>query len=153
ATALRARAFGLDVAFFDPIVPDGLDKALGIRRADTLEDLLGQSHFVSLHCYLSASTRHLINARTLALMPRGSYLINTGRGPVVDQGALVEALDSGHLAGGGIDVFEREPLDDDRLRLHPGVLLSPHSAFYSREGFIELREKTAREVRRLLTGE
>lgn len=153
ATALRAKAFGLDVAFYDPWAAPGYDKAIGIRRVDRLEDLLRSSHYVSLHCYLDASTHHLINAETLAMMPRGSILVNTARGGVVDGNALVEALDSGHLLGAGIDVVEREPLDDDRLRHHPRVILSPHSAFYSREGFIELRRKTAEEVRRLLTGQ
>ena len=82
-----------------------------------------------------------------------AFLINTARGPIVDQVALVEALDSGRLAGAGIDVVEREPLDDDRLRGHPHVILTPHSAFYSVEGFVELRTKSAEEVRRILLGE
>jgi phosphoglycerate dehydrogenase-like enzyme len=153
ATALRARAFGLDVVFHDPLVPRGLDKALGIRRVFRLEELLEQSHFVSLHCYLDHSTRHLIDAAALAAMRPGSFLINTARGPIVDQAALLAALDSGHLAGAGIDVVEREPLDDERLRRHPRVILTPHSAFYSVEGFIELRTKAAEEVRRVLLGE
>ncbi len=153
ATALRAKAFGLDVVFFDPQLPDGLDKALGIRRARSLDELLGQSHFVSLHCFLDDSTHKLIDAKALARMPAGGILINTARGPVVDQSALVDALESGHLLGAGIDVVEREPLDDERLRVHPGVILTPHSAFYSIEGFVELRRKTAEEVRRLLKGE
>ncbi len=153
ATALRAKAFGLDVLFYDPLSPPGYDKALGIRRADRLEDLLEQSPLVSLHCYLDDTTKHLINTKTLAMMPKGSILVNTARGGVVDGNAVVEALDSGHLLGAGLDVLEREPLDDDRLRHHPRVLLSPHSAFYSREGFVELRRKTAEEVRRLLTGQ
>jgi C-terminal binding protein len=153
ATALRARAFGLDVVFYDPHVPQGTDKALGIRRVHRLEELLEQCHYVSLHCYLDATTYHIINAEALARMRRGSILINTARGPVVDQNALIQALDSGHLLGAGIDVMEREPLDDDRLRFHPRVLLTPHSAFYSIEGFVELRTKTAEEVRRLLLGE
>ncbi len=153
ATALRAKAFGLDVVFYDPNVPPGLEKALGVRREYRLEPLLEQSHFVSLHCYLDDRSRHLIDARALARMRPGSILINTARGPVVDQEALIHALDSGHLLGAGIDVFEREPLDDDRLRNHPQVILTPHSAFYSIEGFIELRTKTAEEVRRVLLGE
>jgi C-terminal binding protein len=153
ATALRAKAFGLDVVFYDPYLPDGIDKALGIRRSYRFAELLEQSEFLSLHCYLSAETRHLINAEALARLPRGSLLINTARGPVVDQAALLDALDSAHLAGAGIDVVEREPLDDDRLRRHPRVILTPHTAFYSEEGFVELRSKAAREVRRLLTDE
>ena len=153
ATALRAKAFGLDVVFLDNKLPDGVDKALGIRRVRTLDDLMAQSHFVSLHCYLDESTHHLIDAKALARMRPGGILVNTARGPVVDQVALVEALDSGHLLGAGVDVVEREPLDDERLRNHPRVILTPHSAFYSVEGFVELRRKTAEEVRRLLTGE
>jgi C-terminal binding protein len=153
ATALRAKAFGLDVVIYDPNVPPGLEKALGVRREYKLEPLLEQAHFVSLHCYLDDRSRHLIDAQALALMRPGSILINTARGPVVDQEALIHALDSGHLLGAGIDVFEREPLDDDRLRAHPRVILTPHSAFYSIEGFIELRTKAAEEVRRVLLGE
>lgn len=153
ATALRAKAFGLDVVFYDPYLPPGYDKALGLRRADRLEDLLDQSHFVSLHCYLDPGSRHLIDRAALTRMRPGSILINTARGPVVDQEALLEALDSGHLLGAGLDVVEREPLDDDRLRQHPRVLLTPHSAFYSIEGFTELRRKAAEEARRLLLGQ
>lgn len=153
ATALRAKAFGLDVVFFDPYISAGLDKALGIRQVFQLEPLLDQSHFVSLHCYLDEKSKALIDAKALARMRPGSILVNTARGPVVDQKALIEALDSGHLLGAGIDVFEREPLDDDRLRHHPRVILTPHSAFYSIEGFIELRTKAAEEVRRVLVGE
>jgi phosphoglycerate dehydrogenase-like enzyme len=153
ATALRARAFGLDVVFYDPNVPEGIDKALGIRRVHRLEALLEQSHYVSLHCYLDAQSHHLIDAAALARMRPGSILVNTARGPVVDQAALLEALDSGHLEAAGLDVVEREPLDDERLRQHPRVLLTPHSAFYSVEGFVELRSKAAHEVRRVLLGE
>ena len=153
ATALRAKAFGLNVVFYDPNVPAGLEKALGVRREFRLEPLLEQSHFVSLHCYLDDRSRHLIDAKALARMRPGAILINTARGPVVDQEALIDALESGDLLGAGIDVFEREPLDDDRLRNHPRVVLTPHSAFYSIEGFIELRTKAAEEVRRVLLGE
>ena len=153
AMALRAKAFGLDVVFFDPHVSPGLDKAIGIRRADSMEALMKQSLFVSLHCFLDAKSRHLINAETLSLMPRGGFLINTARGGVVDGDALLAALDSGQLLGAGLDVVEKEPLDDDRIRHHPSVLLSPHSAFFSIEGFVELRQKTAEEARRLLLGQ
>src|SRR5205823_12294605 len=95
----------------------------------------------------------LMGASALARMRPGSCLSNTARGPIVDQEALLQALDSGRLAGAGIDVVEREPLDDDRLRRHPRVILTPHSAFYSVEGFVELRTKAAEEVRRILLGE
>jgi phosphoglycerate dehydrogenase-like enzyme len=153
ATALRAKPFGLDVVFYDPFVVPGHEKALGVRRAPTLAELLEQSHFLSIHCYLDATTHHLIDAAALARLPEGAYLINTARGPIVEQTALVAALESGRLAGAGLDVVEREPLDDDLLRVHPRVVLTPHSAFYSVEGFVELRQKAAEEVRRILRGE
>ncbi len=153
AAVLRAKALGLDVVFYDPYLRQGMDKALGIRRVFALEELLEQSHFVSLHCYLDASTRHLINAQSIARMRPGAMLINTARGPIVDEVALLDALDSGHLAAAGLDVIEREPLDYERLRQHPQVLLTPHTAFYSVEGYNELRTKTAEETRRILLGE
>jgi phosphoglycerate dehydrogenase-like enzyme len=153
ATALRARALGLDVVFFDPLLRQGADKALGIRRARSLPELLAQSHFVSLHCYLDPTTHHLINDKAFKQMRSGAYLINTARGPVVDHDALLEALDSGRLAGAALDVVEHEPLDNERLRFHPRVILTPHSAFYSVEGFIELRTKAAEEMRRVLSGD
>jgi phosphoglycerate dehydrogenase-like enzyme len=153
ATALRAKALGLDVVFFDPFLRQGMDKALGIRRAYELDNLLEQSHFVSLHCYLDDTTHHLINDRTLTRMRPGALLINTARGPIIDQTALLGALDSGHLGGAALDVVEREPLDDPRISQHPRILLTPHTAFYSVEGFVELRTKTAEEVRRILLGQ
>jgi C-terminal binding protein len=153
AAALRAQALGLDVVFYDPFLRQGMDKALGIRRVFQLEELLEQSHFVSLHCYLDSTTRHMINSRTLAAMRPGAVLINTARGPLVDERALLEALDSGHIAFAGLDVVESEPLENDRLRIHPNILLTPHTAFYSVEGYTELRTKTAEEARRILLGE
>ncbi|MGZ3357516.1 MAG: NAD(P)-dependent oxidoreductase, partial [Isosphaeraceae bacterium] len=109
--------------------------------------------FVSLHCPLTTETRHILNAQTLALLPRGAYVVNTARGGCVDLKALREALESGQVSHAALDVVEREPLDDPRLRDHPRILFTPHSAFYSVEGFIELRTKTAEEVRRILLGE
>ena len=153
ATAMRAKALGLDVVFYDPYLRQGMDKALGIRRVYELEDLLEQSQFVSLHSYLDAANRHMINARTIARMRPGAVLINTARGPLVDERALLEGLDSGQIAAAGLDVVETEPLDNERLRLHPNILLTPHTAFYSVEGYNELRTKTAEEVRRILLGE
>jgi C-terminal binding protein len=153
ATALRAKPFGMDLVFYDPFLRPGMDKALGIRRAASLEELLEQSHFVSLHCYLDRSTYHLLNRQSIARMRPGAILINTARGPCIDEEALLEALDRGHIAAAGLDVVEREPLENPRIRHHPKILLTPHSAFYSVEGFVELRTKTAEEVRRLLLGQ
>lgn len=163
ALALRGKALGMDVHFFDPYKPDGYDKALGIRRVETLEELLAGAVVVSLHCPLTEETRHMIDRRTLAYMPQGSYLINTARGAVVDPLALVEALASGKLAGAGIDVLEAEPPPDDHPLLvawrdpaHPAhhrLILNPHAAFYCEEGLLDMRIKGAQACRRALLGQ
>ena len=163
AAALRAKAFGFDVVFHDPYLPEGVDKALGIRRAESLAELLAQSHIVSLHCPLTDETRGMIGAEEIAQMPRGAFLVNTARGGVVDTVAAIEALASGHLAGAGIDVLEHEPPPEDSPVIqawrdpdhpaHDRLLLNPHSAFYCEEGAEEFRTKGAREVLRALKGE
>ncbi len=163
AAALRAKAMGMDVVFYDPYKPDGYDKALGIRRVESLEELLRQSMVVSAHCPLTDETRHSLNAATIALMPRHSYLINTARGGVVDVRALPDALASGHLAGAGIDVLEKEPPDDNDPLLvawrnpehpaHDRLILNPHAAFYCEEGLMDIRTKASHACRRALTGQ
>jgi C-terminal binding protein len=153
AMALRGKALGMRVLVYDPYRPDGLDKALGVDRTHSLDDLMRQSQFLSLHCPLTPETHHIVNALTLSLLPRGAYVVNTSRGPTIDGPALLDALESGQVAYAALDVVEREPLDDERIRKHPRILLSPHSAFYSVEGFQEMRDKGATEARRILTGE
>jgi len=113
AAALRAKAFGMQVVFYDPLRPDGYDKAMGCTRVDTLQELLAQAHILSLHCPLTDRTRHMINEQTLSQMCPGSFLVNTARGDVVDTKALPNALASGQLAGAGIDVLAQEPPTDD----------------------------------------
>ena len=153
AMALRGKAIGMRVVIYDPYKPDGLEKALGVERIARLDDFLRQAEFLSLHCPLTTETKHILNARTLALLPQGAYVVNTARGPCIDGAALVQALDAGHVAFAALDVVEVEPLADERIRKHPKIVLTPHSAFYSVEGFLEMRTKGAMEARRLLTGE
>ncbi|HEY8505668.1 MAG TPA: C-terminal binding protein [Gemmataceae bacterium] len=163
AAAVRAKALGMDVAFYDPYKPDGYDKALGVRRAESLPELLGQAFVLSLHCPLTPETRGLIGDAELARMPRGSYLVNTARGAVLDTAAVPGRIASGHLAGAGIDVLPFEPPgeDDPLIRAwrdpsHPAfdrVIINPHSAFYSEEGLLDMRRKGAAACRRALLGE
>ncbi len=163
ATAIRAKALGMDVAFYDPYKPDGHDKALGIRRVEKLDDLLAQSFVLSLHCPLTEETRNIVDARGIALMPRGSYLVNTSRGATVDVAAIPDAIRSGHLSGAGIDVLPQEPPSEDHPLLvawrdpndpcHDRVILNPHSAFYAVEGLLDMRVKGAQACRRALLGE
>ncbi len=163
AAALRAKALGMDVVFYDPYVPQGWDKALGVRRAETLEELLRQAQVVSTHCPLNEETRSIINAKTLGLMKPGGFIVNTARGGVVDPQAVLDAITSGHLAGAGIDVLPLEPPDSDdpvilawRDPSHPAhdrLILNPHAAFYTEEGLADMRIKSSRNVRRVLLGE
>ncbi len=153
AMALRAKALGLHVLFYDPYQPAGYEKAVGVERCYQLDQLLRQSHFVSLHCPATPETRNILNRETLAQLPQGAYVINTARGPCIDIDALLEALDAGHITSAALDVLPREPLDDDRVRKHPRILLTPHTAYYSVEGAEEMRTKAAMEVRRALIGE
>jgi D-3-phosphoglycerate dehydrogenase/C-terminal binding protein len=162
ATALRAKALGLDVVYYDPFVPQGRDKALGVRSVETLEELLGLAHIISLHCPNTPETKHLINRQTVARMRPGSFLVNTARGAVVDVLAVLEAITSGHLAGAAIDVLETEPpLDDHPLMVawrdpqhpaHDRLILNPHAAFYSEEGLIDMRVKGSQNCLRVLSG-
>jgi D-3-phosphoglycerate dehydrogenase/C-terminal binding protein len=163
AMAMRGKALGMDVAFYDPYKPDGYDKALGIRRVETLGELLNQSLVVSLHCPLTEETYHLIDAKSLAGMPAGSYLVNTARGGVVDYDALLASLASTHLAGAGIDVLPQEPppVDnplvaawrDPQHAAHHRLILNPHLAWYCEDSKRELRRKSAETCRRALLGE
>jgi D-3-phosphoglycerate dehydrogenase/C-terminal binding protein len=162
AAALRAKAFGFDVLFYDPYVKDGVDKALGVRRVDSLKELLAESYIVSMHCPLTAETRGMIGREQIGWMPAGSYLVNTARGGVVDTLAVIEALADGHLAGAGIDVLEQEPPPADSPVLaawrdpnhpaHDRLLLNPHTAFYCDEGCEEFRRKGAMEILRAYQG-
>jgi len=162
AAVLRAKALGMEVVFYDPYKADGYDKALGVRRVETLDELLEQSLVVSMHCPLTDETHHMIDMAAINRMPRGSFLVNTARGGVVDVAALPEALADGRLAGAGIDVLEQEPPSDDDPLLrawrdpeHPAhhrLIINPHIAFYSEEGLLDMRRKTAEACRRALLG-
>lgn len=163
ATALRAKALGFDVAFYDPYLPDGIDKALGIRRVNRVESLMQQGYIVSVHCPLTDETRGMIGEAEIRQMQPGSFLVNTARGGIVDTEAVVDALADGHLKGAGIDVLEKEPPPEDSPvlrawrdpdhRAHDRLLLNPHTAFYCEEGCAEFRTKGAQETRRALRGE
>lgn len=153
AFAVRAKALGMRVVIYDPYVPRGYEKAIAVDRAWTLDDLLPQCQFLSLHCPLTDETRNIVDAHRLSQLPRGAYIVNTARGGLIDENALLAALDSGQVAWAALDVVEREPLADERLRRHPRLVITPHCAFYSTEAAPEMRTKAAQEALRLLRGE
>lgn len=120
AMARRAQAFGLKLCYHGPNQKHALEQELDIQFEPTLEGLLSKSDVISLHCPLTQKTQHCINAVTIASMKPGAFVINTGRGPLIKEEDLVEALNSGHLGGAGLDVFENEPA------VHPALLTNRH---------------------------
>jgi phosphoglycerate dehydrogenase-like enzyme len=150
ATALRAKALGFDVSFFDPYVPAGFEKALGIKRETSLENLLSVADVVSLHVPLTAETRYMIDVPQLESMKRTAILVNTARGPVVRYLALQQALEKRWIAGAAMDVLENEPEGLELLRRFEDCVLTPHSAFYSQESILEMRRSSATIVRHAL---
>ncbi len=141
--AQRVAPFGYRILAYDPFVSQEVADAYSVRLV-SLEELLGESDVVSAHTFLHASTRHLINAERLAQMKQGAYLVNTARGPIVDEQALVEALRSGHLGGAALDVTEVEPLAaSSPLIQMENVILTPHMASASVEGAQALKRRVA----------
>lgn len=159
AVARRAQPFGLDVRWYDPAVPRGQDKTTGTTRVESVHDLLVGADALSIHCLLNTQTAGLIGAAELALLSRQAVVVNTARGPIVDEAALLAALHAGHLAAAALDVLIQEPPTDSLLaRAYlrgavPTLLITPHMAWYSQESGAELRGKAAAEAGRLLRGE
>jgi phosphoglycerate dehydrogenase-like enzyme len=153
AAALRAKALGFRTVFYDPYVPSGTHKAIGIERVTTLEELLRLADTVSIHCPLTAETRAMIGEREIALMKPGSFLVNTARGDIVAKAPVFAALHSGHLAGAGLDVVEAEPLRTPEEAATPNLICTCHAAFCSPEGMVEMRSTSARIARAAVLGE
>ena len=160
AAALRAKAFDMDVVFYDPHKPNGSELALGIRRADSLDDLFGQSDIVSVHTPLEPATRNLINAEVLATSKPGLILINTARGPIVDIDALHDAMKAGVVLAAGLDVLPQEPANIEKPLVaawHRGdewirnrLLITPHSAFFTPQSMRDIRSFSGRTAARYL---
>jgi D-3-phosphoglycerate dehydrogenase len=153
ALAPKAKAFGLRVVTHDPYASADVLAKAGVEGVG-FDALLGMSDFVSIHAPLMPATRGLFNAEVFAKMKTGAFLVNTARGPLVDEDALIAALDSGHLGGAALDVVTAEPLaKDSKLLGRDNVILTPHTAFYSVEALNELQTKCAADVARVLSGE
>lgn len=160
AAALRAQAFGMRVAFYDPYLPNGAELPFGYTRTRTLTDLLAQADVISIHAPLTKETRVLINAAAVGAMKSGSYLINTARGPICDTGALLQGLKSGKLAAVGLDVLPKEPasLEDPLVAawhrnepwIRGRVILNAHTGFYSPDSLADMRRKAIETAYRYL---
>ena len=149
----KAKGFGLRVITHDPYVPGEVAAELGVELVD-LDRLLRESDYISVHTALTNETKHILGLEQFKKMKPTAYLINTARGPLVDDAALYTALSKGYIAGAGLDVIEVEPpsLDNPLFKLD-NVIITAHSAHYSDTSVIELRSRPAEEVARALKGE
>jgi lactate dehydrogenase-like 2-hydroxyacid dehydrogenase len=154
AVARRAHhGFGMRVIFHDPYPPTPAEAAaLGAEPRASLEQVLGEADFVSLHCPATPETHHLMNRERLARMRPGAFLINTARGDVVDEAALVEALRGGTIAGAGLDVFEKEPLVSSALLAMENVVLLPHLGSATQETRIAMGMRALENLRLFFSG-
>jgi phosphoglycerate dehydrogenase-like enzyme len=147
-SAQLGHAFGMRVLAYDPYVQPS-----DLARLTSLEEVLRESDFVSLHPVLTPETHHLLNAERLALMKPTAYLINTSRGPVIDEQALIAALRQGRIAGAGLDVFETEPPATDNPLLHmPNVIGTPHGLSHAVESVARCAAMTQENVLAILDG-
>ena len=154
AVARRARGFGIHVLYTQRRRhPEPLERALGATFVTSLDEMCSFADAISIHCPLTDETRHLFSAERLARMRPGALLINTARGPIVDEEALGRALENGTLAGAGIDVFEREPAVHPALIAQPNAVLAPHIGSADRPTREAMARLAAENVARVLRGE
>jgi D-3-phosphoglycerate dehydrogenase len=141
-----SRAIGMRVVAFDPVLDDAAFAEQGVARAATLDELLPQCDWLSLHAPLNDHTRGMIGARSLGLMKRGARLVNCARGALVDEAALLEALRSGQLAGAALDVFAKEPCTDSPLFGLENVVATPHLGASTEEAQLGVALDAARRL-------
>ena len=148
----RAAPFGLKIIAFDPYVTEGAIAEAGAKKAG-LDDLIVNSDYISLHCPLTPETKDLFNADAFKRMKKSAYILNTSRGPVINESDLIEALQNGEIAGAGLDVLTKDGVDTGNPLLKMGnVILTPHSAWYSEESIVRRREQTVDSVIDVLLG-
>lgn len=154
ATGLMAKGLGLQLYGFDPFASDEAFAAVGATRCQSFGELAAVSDILSLHCPLTEQTRAILNAETIALMPKGAYVVNTARGGLIDEAALVAAIRSGHLAGAGLDTFAVEPPTADHpFFALPQIVVSPHIGGVTAEAGARVGVAAIEGVIRVLEGQ
>ncbi len=153
AVAHKMKAFGVKLISFDPLVGGDDMAALGVEKADSLDELFVNSDIISVHVPLTKQTQGIIGKDALEKMKKGSVVVNTSRGGIVDQKALLHAVKSGHIASAGLDVFEDEPIDpSDPILEEPRIVLTPHVSYYSEEALSQVQSDTAQGIVDILGG-
>ena len=151
--APKAQAFGMRVVTYDPYVSKAVTEKAGVEQVE-FEELVKISDYISIHTPLMPATHHLFNADVFRRMKPSAYLINTARGPIIDEAALAEALDKKEIAGAALDVMEQEPPPSGSpLFGRDNVIVTPHTSYYSEESLVDLQTKAAEEVVRVLSGQ
>lgn len=152
AVAQRAKVFGLNVLAYDPYVLDEVFKEANVKKVN-LDEILKEADVISIHVPLTEETRHMIGEEEFKKMKRNAFIVNTSRGAVIDESALIKALKEKKIAGAALDVFEEEPLKEENPLLQmDNVILTPHIAWYSEEAMLDQKRKAALNVRNVLCG-
>ena len=160
ATALRAKSFGMDVIFYDPYLPIGIEKSHNVKRSHDLDNFLSNLDALSIHTPLNKETNQLVDAKFLKKLKKGSIIINTSRGGIVNTKDIYTAIKKNHIDGFGTDVFETEPPEKNNelfkawqkkeVWIKDKVIITPHYAPFNKDSYIELRSKSVLEVKNFL---
>ncbi|MCC3648605.1 C-terminal binding protein [Cytobacillus oceanisediminis] len=149
----KVKPLGFKLAAYDPFVSAEDMASAGVQKME-LDEIISEADYLSVHVPLIKDTFHLLNADRFSQMKKNAVIINTARGPIIDEKALIEALENGIIAGAALDVAEEEPISIDSPLLHmDNVIITPHSAWYSEEAMVELRQKAAKNIVQVLKGE
>ncbi|URM33509.1 C-terminal binding protein [Cytobacillus firmus] len=149
----KVKPLGFKLAAYDPFVSAEDMASAGVQKME-LDEIISEADYLSVHVPLIKDTFHLLNADRFSQMKKNAVIINTARGPIIDEKALIEALENGKIAGAALDVAEEEPISIDSPLLHmDNVIITPHSAWYSEEAMVELRQKAAKNIVQVLKGE
>lgn len=155
AVAMRLKAFGCKVIFYDKYLKPGIEKSLGIARVDSAEELISSSNIVTVHLPSTNETKKILNKKLFANFKKDSFLINVSRGDLIDESELVKSINKKNLIGVALDVLEKEPPTNSELiklwKSGQNIILSPHAAFYSKESYIEMRVKAAKNILNFFT--
>lgn len=152
ALAEKAKPFGFDLLVYDPFVKKDIVKEFGGKLL-TLNEILQEADVISVHVPLMKSTEHMIGTKEFSMMKKTAIIVNTSRGAIIDEAAMIKALQNKQIGGAGLDVLETEPIDKNNLLLSmDNVIITPHISWYSEESEVELKQKAARGVAEVLQG-
>jgi len=150
--AEKAKPFGFELLVYDPFVKDDIVKEFGGKLL-TLDELLQSADVISVHVPLMKNTEHMISTKEFGMMKKTAIIVNTSRGAIIDESAMIEALQHKQIGGAGLDVLETEPVGKDNPLLDmDNVIITPHISWYSEESEVELKQKAARGVAEVLQG-